>query len=58
MTINGAMRSTLSPTSILKELKKEFYDWCWLLSVEEIVSNPPLVRTIERLERMLIAAGA
>lgn len=45
-------------SSTLKDLKHEFYEWCGLLSIDEIVSNPPLIRAIERIERMLLAAGA
>ncbi len=47
-----------SSTDILKQLKSTFYDWCSILTIDEIVSNEELIRTIERLERMLIAAGA
>jgi hypothetical protein len=43
---------------ILKQLKTTFYDWCSLLTIDEVVSNEDLIKTIERLERMLIAAGA
>ncbi|GEM_PF-1381797 len=39
----------------LSDLKSEFHDWCGLLSENEIVSNPCLVRVIERIERMLCA---
>lgn len=47
-----------SSTSVLTDLKNEFYSWCGLLSIDEIVSNMQLIRAIERLERMLLAAGA
>ena len=46
------------PTEKLKDLKQEFYEWCGLLSIDEIVSNTNLIRVIERLERMLLAASA
>ena len=45
-------------TEMLTGLKHEFYEWCGLLSVEEIVSNTNLIQVIKRLERMLLAAGA
>jgi len=45
-------------TDFLKQLKKEFYDWCWLLSVDEIASNLKLLRTIERVERILLQLEA
>lgn len=45
-------------SAVLTELKDEFHSWCGLLSIEEIISNTELIRVIERLERMLLAAGA
>lgn len=45
-------------TSTLSNVKQEFYEWCGLLSIDEIASNIPLLKSIERLERMLLAAGA
>lgn len=45
-------------SSSLKDIKQEFYEWCGLLSIDEIASNAPLLKSIERLERMLLAAGA
>lgn len=44
--------------STLTGVKQEFYEWCGLLSIDEIASNIPLLNSIERLERMLLAAGA
>lgn len=44
--------------STLTNVKQEFYEWCGLLSIDEIASNIPLLKSIERLERMLLAAGA
>ena len=40
----------------LRELKEEFYDWCTMLSLDELASNVPLGKAIERLERSLIDA--
>ena len=40
--------------SELKSLKNEFYEWCGLLSIEEILSNSNLIKTIERLQRLLV----
>lgn len=45
-------------TKTINDLRKEFHEWCGLLSIDEIGTNPDLMRIIERLERMLIAAGA
>lgn len=42
--------------SAIQALKQEFYDWCSLLSIDEVVSNRPLIAAIERLERALIKA--
>ena len=50
--------SVMGSRSALKDLKQEFYTWCGLLSIDEILSNPNLIHVIERLERMLLAAGA
>ncbi|MGK5086976.1 hypothetical protein WDW86_05415 [Bdellovibrionota bacterium FG-2] len=47
----------MSPSEALNQLKLEFFEWCGLLSIDEIVSNANLIRVIERLERMLLAAG-
>lgn len=44
--------------STLAELKRAFYEWCGVLSIDEIASNPCLMRAIERFERTLIAVGA
>lgn len=38
----------------IRRLKEEFYDWCGLLSIDEVVSNTLLIGSIERLERQLI----
>ena len=42
----------------VKELKNEFHEWCGLLSIEEIMSNPVLIRIMERVERLILAAEA
>ncbi len=44
--------------SYLSELKRAFYEWCGVLSIDEIASNPSIIRAIERFERSLLAAGA
>jgi hypothetical protein len=41
----------------IRVLKEDFYEWLGTLSVEEIMSNKELLRVIERLERMLLAAA-
>ena len=46
----------ITKNTTLRRLKQDFYDWCALLSIDEIVSNAPLICSIERLERALIAA--
>ena len=38
----------------LKEIEQAFLDWCSLLSLDELCSNPRLVSIIERMERMLL----
>jgi hypothetical protein len=40
----------------LRQLREEFNDWCVLLSIDEIASNKPLMKAIERVERSLIEA--
>ncbi len=40
----------------LCELKEEFYDWCTLLSLDEMSSNVSLGKAIERVERSLVEA--
>ena len=40
----------------LATLKDDFNEWCGVLSIDEIMSNPPLIRVVERLIRMLNAA--
>ncbi len=40
------------------ELKHDFYQWCGLLSVDEILENQDLIRVIERLQRMFLAIEA
>lgn len=40
-----------------KKLKVLFFDWCSVLSLDEIVSNPELMRALERVERLLIKAS-
>lgn len=42
----------------VKKLKDEFYKWCSVLSVTEIMTNRPLVREIERLSKLLLEAEA
>ena len=38
----------------LKHIEEAFLDWCSLLSLDEVCSNPKLVSIIERVERMLL----
>ena len=40
----------------LRQLKEEFYDWCALLSIDEVVSNRSLIGAIKRVEHSLIEA--
>ena len=42
----------------IKRLKEEFREWCGLLSVEEIISNPSLIEAIKRIESLLQGATA
>lgn len=39
----------------LKEIKNEFYEFCGMLSLDEIVGNPDLIRTIEEIERLILS---
>lgn len=41
---------------LLRHLRDQFREFCGLISIDEIVSNEPLMRVIERFERMLNAA--
>jgi len=38
----------------LKKIEEAFLDWCSLLSLDELCSNPKLIPIIERVERMLL----
>lgn len=40
----------------LRELKEEFYDWCCLLSIDEVASNEALIKANNRVERFLVEA--
>ena len=42
---------------LLNHLKDQFHEFCGMISIDEIVSNEPLMRVIEQFERMLNAAG-
>lgn len=42
---------------LYQQLKFAFFDWCSLLSLNECVSNPQLIKEIERMERLLIVAA-
>jgi len=42
----------------LSEVKRLFHEWCGSLSIDEIISNRELIQSIERIERMLLTAGA
>ena len=43
-----------SKITILEQLKREFFDWCEMLSLDEITSNPNLVRAAESVERSML----
>lgn len=43
------------PNDLLLDLKSEFYEWCGLVSIDEICSNPFLIHAIEGVERELLA---
>lgn len=43
-------------TESIEKLKSEFYEWCFLLSLDEIASNDVLRFMIERVERTLFIA--
>lgn len=38
----------------MNALKTAFRDWCGLLSVEEIISNPSLSEVIARIEALFL----
>ncbi len=42
---------------LYRKLKYNFFDWCSFLSLNECVSNPALIKAIERVERLLIEAA-
>ncbi len=42
----------------LTQLKIEFYEWCGLLSIDEVMSNSSLMEAIEQVERTLLGLGA
>lgn len=42
---------------LLATLRREFYEWCGCLSVDEACGNPELIRLIERLESTLLKAA-
>lgn len=39
---------------ILMELRDQFSDWCWSLSIDELASNAVLMDAIEDLETLLV----
>lgn len=41
---------------LLLELKTEFRRWYSMLSVQEIMTNPDLIRAVERVEKSLAEA--
>ena len=41
----------------IKKLKEEFREWCGQLSIEEIISNPPLIEAIKRIESLFQGAA-
>ena len=41
-----------------KEFKEEFYEWCGLLSIDEIIANANLIGVIERVQRILLSPEA
>lgn len=41
---------------ILTELRDQFNDWCWSLSIDELASNTALIKAIEDLETLLVLA--
>ena len=43
---------------LLVELKDEFRRWYSVLSIEEIMTNPDLIRAVERIEKSLTEAIA
>ncbi len=50
------MRGPKSLTSGLTQFRSEFHDWCGRISLKEVAENGPLMRVIERLDRMLVEA--
>ncbi len=45
-------------TQLLQQVKGCLYDLCGQLSIEEIMSNPDLIRVIESATKRLLGAGA
>lgn len=43
---------------LLKALKSHFYELCGEISVEELVHNRDLARSMETITKILLAAGA
>ncbi len=39
---------------LLATVRREFYEWCGCLSVDEACGNPDLILLIERLESTLL----
>jgi hypothetical protein len=54
---NRRIEMEQSVSEIINELKMDFFDWCSMLSLDEICSNRKLISVAERLERMLLAAA-
>jgi hypothetical protein len=54
----GDSAAKIPPRSVIARLKEEFREWYGALSIEEIMGNPALIRSIERVERTFSAAGA
>ncbi len=42
--------------AFLEDIKREFREWYSIISTDEIISNPSLIRIIERMEKILVEA--
>lgn len=48
----------MTKSELIHRLRDQFRDFCGLISIDEIVSNEPLIRVIERIEKMLATADS
>lgn len=56
--LNKERKSENMNSILLRKLKEDYYEWCGLLSIEEIMRNQLLIRVVERLQQLLLKANA